>query len=69
MIADRKIWYEARNETKIDALPRRYHGLIRKLITAQMKKPVRTVIYFGKSAARSLPAGREFSKMEEKMAL
>jgi len=26
------------------------------------------VIYFGKSAARSFPAGSEFSKIEEKMA-
>jgi len=36
--------------------------------TAQMKKPLHTVKYLGNRAAMSFPAGREFSKMEEKMA-
>ena len=33
-----------------------------------MKKPLRTVRYLGKSAATSFPAGREFSRIEEKIA-
>lgn len=36
-------------------------------MAAQIKTPLFTVMYFGRSAARSLPAGREFSKMEEKI--
>ena len=67
-MAERNIWYDARNETKMEALPSRYHGLMAKEMTAQMKKPVRIVMYFGSSAARSFPAGSEFSKIEEKMA-
>ena len=51
------------------AEPSKYHGLMAKEMTAQMKKPFRTVRYLGKSAAMSLPAGREFSKMDEKIAL
>jgi hypothetical protein len=35
---------------------------------AQMKKPLRTDRYLGKRAAMSFPAGREFSKIEEKIA-
>lgn len=46
------------------ALPSKYHGLIAKLITAQMKKPFRTVRYLGNRAAISFPAGSEFSKIE-----
>jgi hypothetical protein len=53
---------------KILAEPRRYQGLIAKLTTAQMKNPFRTERYLGKSAAMSFPAGREFSKIDEKMA-
>ena len=68
MIADKKIWYDARKETKIDALPSKYQGLMAYEMTAQMKNPLFTVMNFGKSAARPLPAGREFSKMEEKIA-
>lgn len=68
MIAERKIWYEARKEMKMLAEPRRYHGLIAKEIIAQMKKPLRTEIYLGKRAAISFPAGREFSKIDENIA-
>lgn len=53
---------------KIDAEPRRYQGLIAKEMTAQMKKPFRTDRYLGKRAAMSFPAGREFSKIDEKIA-
>ena len=53
---------------KIPALPRRYHGLMMNDTAAQTKKPLRTVKYFGNKAAMSLPAGREFSKIDEKMA-
>ena len=53
---------------KMLAEPRRYQGLMAKEMTAQIKKPLRIVRYLGKRAAISLPAGREFSKMEEKMA-
>lgn len=52
----------------IDAEPRRYHGLIANETTAQMKNPFRTVRYFGNRAAMSFPAGKEFSKMDEKTA-
>jgi len=41
---------------KILAEPSRYQGLIAKESTAQIKKPLRTVRYFGKSAAISFPA-------------
>jgi hypothetical protein len=68
VIADKKIWYDARNETKIDALPSKHQGLIVYEMTAQMKNPLFTLMNLGESAARSLPAGREFSKMEEKIA-
>jgi hypothetical protein len=34
-----------------------------------MKNPFLTEMYFGKRAAMSFPAGNEFSKIEEKMAL
>jgi hypothetical protein len=47
---------------------RRYHGLIATVIMAHTKNPLRTVMYRGNSAAMSFPAGKEFSKMEEKMA-
>lgn len=50
------------------AEPRRYQGFMAKDITAQIKNPLRTLRYLGKSAAMSFPAGREFSKMEEKIA-
>ena len=53
---------------KILALPSKYQGLMAKLTTAQIKNPFLTVKYFGKRAAISFPAGREFSKMELKMA-
>lgn len=53
---------------KMEAEPSRYHGLMANDMTAQMKKPLRMERYLGKSAAISFPAGREFSKMEEKMA-
>lgn len=56
------------NETKMEAEPSKYHGLMAKDTTAQMKKPFRMVMYLGNKAARSLPAGNEFSKMEEKIA-
>ena len=52
----------------MDAEPSKYQGFIANEITAQMKKPFRTVRYFGKRAAISFPAGREFSKIEEKIA-
>ena len=52
----------------MDAEPSKYQGFIANKITAQMKKPFRTVRYFGKRAAISFPAGREFSKIEEKIA-
>ena len=52
----------------IEAEPRRYHGLITNEMTAQMKKPFRIVRYLGKRPAMSFPAGREFSKIEEKIA-
>jgi len=51
------------------AEPRRYHGLMAKDTMAQMKKPLRTDRYFGNRAAMSFPAGSEFSKIEEKIAL
>ena len=38
------------------AEPRRYQGLMAKEMTAQMKKPFRTVRYLGKRAAMSFPA-------------
>jgi hypothetical protein len=53
---------------KMPALPRRYHGLMMNETAAQIKKPLRTVRYLGNRAAMSLPAGREFSKIDEKMA-
>jgi len=50
------------------ALPRKYQGLIRKVMMAQTYMPFRTERYFGKGAAMSLPAGSEFSKIAEKRA-
>jgi hypothetical protein len=65
VIVDKEIWYDARKETKIDTLPSKYQGLIACKVTAQMKN---SVMNFGKRAVRLLPAGREFSKIEEKVA-
>ena len=67
-MAERNIWYDARNDTKMLAEPSRYQGFMAKEMTAQMKKPLRMERYLGKRAAMSFPAGREFSKIEEKMA-
>ena len=52
-----------------DSLTKRYHGLIAKETIAQIKNPFLTVRYFGNKAAISFPAGSEFSKIEEKIAL
>ena len=65
MIVDKKIWYDARKETKIDTLLSKYQGLIACKVTAQTKN---SVMNFGKRAVRSLPAGREFSKIDKKIA-
>lgn len=67
-MAERKIWYEAMKEMNILAEPSKYQGLMAKETTAQIKNPLRTDRYLGKRAAMSLPAGREFSKIEEKIA-
>ena len=52
---------------KTDAVERRYKGQMAKDSTAQMTNPRLTVIYLGASAAMSLPAGMEFSKIAEKI--
>lgn len=66
-MAERKIWYEERKVMKTEAVERRYQGQTAIESTAQMKKPLLTVMYLGASAAMSFPAGMEFSKFEEKI--
>ena len=51
VIEDKKIWYDARKETKIDALPSKYQGLIADEMTAQTKNPLFSALNFGKRAA------------------
>ena len=51
MIGDKKIWYDARKETKINALPSKYQGLIADKMTAQTKNPLFPAMNFGKRVA------------------
>ena len=47
----KKTWYDARKETKIDALPNKYQGLIANEVTAQTKNPLFHATTFGKRTA------------------
>lgn len=79
MMLNRKIWYDAMNEMKIDAEPSRYHGLILEsayltrrrrcetytiVMIMHTAKARRMVRYLGARDEMSFPAGRTFSKVQ-----
>ncbi len=53
---------------KIEALPSRYHGLIKIVMAIEIANARLMETYFGSIELISLPAGRPFSKIHENMA-